>query len=240
MRIVACSDTHGFHRKLSIPDGDVFIHVGDFSMQAKVSHVKEFAEWVNALPHAKKIVVAGNHDIAASTMGKSWVKSEFFPAFYLDHEFLQIGDVNFFGSPYSSAIRDPSDWVFDYPRFGERGERLWNAILDVPKLDVLITHGPPYSIGDRVLYSHVGEDPCVGDHTLYNVVRVKQPKVHLFGHIHEGYGRHEREVMFADLGWFEKRAACQETVNKTVFYNVSVCDVDYRPSNKVTVIDLPK
>jgi len=30
VRIVCISDTHGQHAKLSVPDGDILIHAGDF------------------------------------------------------------------------------------------------------------------------------------------------------------------------------------------------------------------
>ena len=33
MRIVAISDTHTKERELAIPDGDVLIHAGDFTMK---------------------------------------------------------------------------------------------------------------------------------------------------------------------------------------------------------------
>lgn len=48
---------------------------------------------------------------------------------------------------------------------------------------MLITHGPPFGIGDRTWGgSHVGcED-------LLRRVRQIQPRLHVFGHIHEGGG----------------------------------------------------
>lgn len=240
MRLVCCSDTHGFEKNLNIPDGDVFIYAGDFSMRATTTHVQKFAKWIQTLPHKHKVIIAGNHDMACETMGRVWAKELFYPAYYLMHEPLTIDGYTLFGSPYSSAIHDPSDWVFDYPRFGERGERLWSSLLNIPQIDILVTHGPPYSIGDHVNGAHPGEDPSVGDMTLYDVVRQKQPLVHIFGHIHEGYGRHDRENLLVDLNWYAKMSPCQETPNRTVFYNVSVCDVNYQPINKITVIDLPK
>lgn len=218
MRIVALSDTHGFHNKLTVPDGDIFICAGDFAMRARLKHVSEFAKWVNHLPHKHKIVVAGNHDCACEEQD-FLVKDEFSPSVYLRHDFIHVDGVCFFGSPYTSAVHDPSQWNFDYPKYGERGKRLWLELLEAPKIDVLITHGPPYGIMDRVLDPHPGEDPHVGDETLLRVVKQIQPKVHIFGHIHEGYGK-------------------QITEGPTQFYNVSVCDVDYKPINPITVIDL--
>ena len=35
MRIVLISDTHGLHRQLDVPNGDMLIHAGDFTMNSK-------------------------------------------------------------------------------------------------------------------------------------------------------------------------------------------------------------
>lgn len=220
MRLVCMSDTHGYHKQLTVPDGDVFIHAGDFSMRAKKPHVVEFAKWVKSLPHKYKIVVPGNHDMACDGH-ETWAKEEFFPAIFLAHNYVEIEGLAFFGSPYSSSIKEPSDWCYDYPRYGEEGKRLWNQIsghLNI--VDVLITHGPPKGVGDRVLYFDGSEDPEVGDDTLLNVIRRIEPKVHIFGHIHEGYGVHKID-------------GCV-----TTFYNVSVCTVEYKPTNPITTIDI--
>lgn len=219
MRLVCLSDTHGFHKSLKVPDGDILIHAGDFSMRAKTSHVVEFATWIKSLPHKHKIVVPGNHDMACETQ-EIWAREEFAPAIFLIHEYATVAGLQIFGSPYSSAISDPSDWCYDYPRYGERGRRLWRHIEPNRKLDILITHGPPHGIGDLVLNSHLGEDPNVGDVTLKRVVTEVNPKVHIFGHIHEGYG--EYTIPTCD----------------TKFYNVSVCTISYKPTNPIRVIDL--
>lgn len=222
LRIVAMSDTHGFHKNLSIPDGDVLIHTGDFSMRAKIRHVTEFAEWINSLPHKHKIVIAGNHDMACESMGAQWVEETFKPTIYLDHDYHTIDGVVFFGSPYTIAINTPSDWSYDYPRYSVRGKRLWKQVVDGPRMDVLITHGPPYGIRDRINEPRFGEDPHVGDKDLLDVVKKHNPQVHVFGHIHEGYGLHRYEGV------------------DTVFYNVSTCTEDYKATNDIRIIDLSK
>ena len=43
----------------AIPDGDILIHAGDFSISGLVSEVKEFNDWLGTLPHKHKIVIAG-------------------------------------------------------------------------------------------------------------------------------------------------------------------------------------
>jgi Icc-related predicted phosphoesterase len=71
---------------------------------------------------------------------------------------------------------------------------------------------------DRVNYPDVNEDPNVGEWFMRQYLSKNQPKIHIFGHIHEGYG-------------FEK-------FGNTSCYNVSICTDEYKPENPITVIDL--
>ena len=59
------SDTHSLtsHIKQTIPDGDVFIHAGDFTRCGSLPEVRDFINWVNKLPHKHKILIAGNHEL---------------------------------------------------------------------------------------------------------------------------------------------------------------------------------
>merc|ERR550514_130323 len=59
---VLISDTHGHHRKLTIPPGDVLIHAGDFTAFGREEHARDFNAWLGTLPHKHKIVVFGNHE----------------------------------------------------------------------------------------------------------------------------------------------------------------------------------
>lgn len=217
MKIVAISDTHGYHRRMTIPEGDMLICAGDFSMRAKLNDVRQFSEWFNKQPHQYKVIVPGNHDVYCEGE-KSWSKEEFAPAIYLDHEEAEVAGYRIFGSPYSSSIYEPSPWAFDYNPRGTQSEYLWSQIPD--GIDILVTHGPPKGILDRVLDPHPGEDPHVGDVNLLYHVKRALPRVHIFGHIHEGAGSYESDV------WTTK------------FYNACICDVHYQPTNPVTIIEL--
>lgn len=66
MRIVALADTHSLHNsmKYDIPNGDVFIHAGDFSRCGESKEIQEFNEFVGSLPHKHKLVIAGNHELS--------------------------------------------------------------------------------------------------------------------------------------------------------------------------------
>src|SRR5690606_32317587 len=88
----------------------------------------------------------------------------------------------------------------------------WALIPD--DTDVLVTHGPPHGILDRT-YDH---EP-VGCEQLRIALGRVRPRVHVFGHIHEGYG-----AAFVD---------------GTLFVNASTCTLAYRPTNPAIVVDLP-
>src|SRR5207247_3444670 len=65
MRIVCLADTHGLHRQLEVPTGDLLIHAGDFTFYSKPpSVVSDFDDWLGSLPHRHKVVVPGNHEFA--------------------------------------------------------------------------------------------------------------------------------------------------------------------------------
>merc|ERR1712083_348367 len=59
IRLVMLSDTHGMHRTLDVPEGDVLIHAGDFTRYGKREDVQDFNVWLGTLPHRHKLVVNG-------------------------------------------------------------------------------------------------------------------------------------------------------------------------------------
>ncbi|KNC48529.1 Ser/Thr protein phosphatase [Thecamonas trahens ATCC 50062] len=63
VRFVAYSDTHSRAEWLAKPDADVMIHGGDFTMTGTNAEIDGFVAWLNELPYAHKIVIAGNHDL---------------------------------------------------------------------------------------------------------------------------------------------------------------------------------
>jgi predicted phosphohydrolase len=63
LRLVLLSDTHQRHREVGVPDGDIFIHAGDFTMFSEsMEAVVDFNDWLGELPHRFKALVAGNHE----------------------------------------------------------------------------------------------------------------------------------------------------------------------------------
>ena len=179
MKFVFLSDTHCKHGEIKIPDGDVFIFCGDMSSRGELSEIESFSLFLQKLPHKNKIVIAGNHDFSFEDERKieaeNLIKAS--GAVYLNDSGLQINGIKFWGSPIQPYFRN---WAFQRQR-GEEIKKHWDLIpLDT---DVLITHGPPYGILDK---TRRGE--MVGCEELLKKVWEIKPKIHVFGHIHEGYG----------------------------------------------------
>lgn len=206
MRIVAISDTHTLHNGLqNIPDGDVLIHAGDLTNHGSIEDVEEFDRYLGKLPHTHKIVIAGNHDFCFEKKPTE-ARARITNAIYLEDKGIKIDDVHFYGSPWQPAF---FNWAFNLPRGAQLREK-WNLIPD--DTDVLITHSPPFGLGDR---TYRGEN--VGCRELLKAVRRIKPKLHIFGHIHEAYGITTNE--------------------HTKFVNASSCNLGYQPINQPVVID---
>ena len=56
MRLVAISDTHGFHRQIDVPDGDILVHCGDSELR-DLRDIYLFNYWLGSLPHKHKILI---------------------------------------------------------------------------------------------------------------------------------------------------------------------------------------
>ncbi|MDE0839321.1 MAG: metallophosphatase domain-containing protein [Kiritimatiellae bacterium] len=207
MRIVCISDTHGLHDQINgIPDGDVLVHAGDLTNHGELEQVQSFNTWLGQLPHAHKLVIAGNHDFCFE---KNPDVSEpmLTNATYLRDSAIEIDGVHFYGSPWQPWFYD---WAFNLRR-GSEIRAKWDL---VPKnTDVLITHGPPANHGDETA-SH----EYAGCKDLLEVIDTLNLQLHVFGHIHEGYGTTE--------------------TNGTRFVNASTCTLAYQPTNPAIVIDI--
>lgn len=207
MRLVCLSDTHGRHEGIEVPEGDILLHAGDISQRGKPDEISAFDHWLGTLPHPHKVMIAGNHDFLFERQ-PALAKSLLTHAVYLNDSGIELAGIKIWGSPISPWFYD---WAFNRQRGAEIRQH-WDLIPN--DTDILITHGPPFGILDL---TKSGES--VGCHDLLAAVQRVQPRLHLFGHIHEAYGQ------------------CQ--VDETWFVNASNLDFNYRPVHPVTVIDWP-
>jgi predicted phosphohydrolase len=207
LTLVCVSDTHGRHRELAVPPGDVLLFAGDLSNHGQPADVSDFDDWLGSLPHPHKVIICGNHDFHFER-DPADARRRIRHATYLQDSGTEIAGLKVWGSPWQPRF---FDWAFNL----DRGEPLRDKWAAIPAgIDVLLTHGPPYGILDRV----VGGDH-VGCQDLLEAVERVRPRLHVFGHIHEAYG--------------------VVRTGPTTFVNASTCTLSYAPSNPPVVVEHP-
>ncbi|GAB1319919.1 hypothetical protein MFIFM68171_10129 [Madurella fahalii] len=210
-RFLIIADTHGYR---FLPDSkplrpiDVVIHCGDVTGDSKLSEYKAAIQLLREIEAPLKLVIPGNHDFTLDTpafqqmcyksrrrcnrgllqhyYGSPGEARRLFDEarregiIYLEegtHRFsLQNGaSLTVYASPYTPSFGSPG---FQYN--AKRGHD-----FAIPKdVDVAITHGPPRGMLDRSWMT--GEH--VGSPELFSAVARARPRLHCFGHIHEGWG----------------------------------------------------
>jgi Icc-related predicted phosphoesterase len=173
--IVLISDTHALHREVEVPAGDLLIHAGDFTMDSRSAEkLIDFNDWLGELPHPYRVVIPGNHDGVVDDPSRRCLISN---ATLLIDEGVEINGLKIWGSPVTPLFGEA---------FGIASERdrvkLYSRIPG--DTDVLVTHGPPYGILDQ----QPGTEYHAGCPKLLDAVRRVKPMLHVFGHVHAGYG----------------------------------------------------
>lgn len=221
-KLIFISDTHTYHDRLLIPDGDFIIHSGDYSFTGTIPEVNSFMTWFSELPHRHKIVVNGNHEKmfwANPTLFESLIPKN---VTFLFDRAVALDGLNFYGSPHTKEF---CGWAYPYYNPKE-AEVIWNRIPD--NTDILVTHQPPYKIRDGVPFKLGREGLYVpsldtegdpqGCEVLRERLRTIKPMIHSFGHIHPGTG--------------------YSMIDDTLFINASVCNDNYQPINPITTVIL--
>eukprot|EP00760_Papus_ankaliazontas_P034637 PhM_4_TR7321/c0_g1_i1/m.583 len=182
LRIVCISDTHGKHEMVDVPPGDVLIHAGDIALMSCIftsSDMErkyiEFNQWLSTLPHAKKIVIAGNHDTYLEKIGAERAQSLLSSATYLEYSSTTYKGIKFFGSPRSEK-KFSINQAYQVPNYTPHGSAihaLSSAATEGDVVDVFISHQSP---------------PCDG--MLRFMQATDNVRVYVCGHMHGNHGRH--------------------------------------------------
>lgn len=198
MRILAISDTHGFHSEFKEKDFekiDMVIHAGDFSQSknALINSVEaqDFLEWYEKLPVKYKVLISGNHEtsVEAHLVNPRDYKS----IIYLEHDDIEIEGINIFGSPYSPEF---FSWAYNVRR--DRLGAYWESIPE--NTDILVTHTPPKGMLDLSYDMNNRLEYCGCAALLKHIKRIK-PRYNIFGHIHNNdsnYNAGRRTTSFID------------------------------------------
>lgn len=215
MKIVCLSDTHNCNEQITVPDGDILLHAGDATIRGTQPEVEDFLGWFSELPHPNKIFVAGNHDWLYETnnhFARSITAN--FNIKYLQDSFTEIEGLKIYGSPWQPRF---FDWAFNLNRGAELAEK-WQLIPN--DIDILITHGPPNGILDEVERKYWTENTGCEElrKRVEEISTLGKLKLHLFGHIHCGYGQTEQFGV--------------------KFVNASSCDEEYKPTQPPIVVEI--
>ena len=187
-RITFISDTHTKHDKLNgfLDGGDMLIHAGDLTGRGYITEIENFMKWYDKINnYDTKIFIAGNHDFGFQDDNQKLLGllTGYKTIDYLEDELMMVGEdyenmIKIWGTPWQPEFHN---WAFNLPR-GEKLKEKWGMIP--MNTDILITHGPPLGKLDYVRYPNEN----VGCEELMKRVEEVKPKIHVFGHIHEGYG----------------------------------------------------
>lgn len=216
MRLVITSDTHFPVNDMPIPDGSVFIHCGDLMYTGYPDEWQACIEWMGKLPHARKIMIAGNHDAhfvnypaqAMYDLYKLGIEVIGFPGSRYQYTTLENG-MTLLGLPYVTNL--------DLWPFNTTEEYLEKYLQEMGKHDIIVAHSPPRGFLDQVGEGKYRRRVGIKAYTKY--IDFHKPKLLACGHIHEGYGKIEH--------------------NGTTIINASMCDENYNQVNPPIVIDLP-
>lgn len=209
-RLLIVSDTHGAEFSPDTqPTGrvDVAIHCGDLTERSRIEEFRATLRLLKSLDAGLKLVIAGNHDFTLDTpVFKKQVSKygsnpdmETVKKFYGDFEearhlfdsassdgvvFLDEGVHQFdlangalltvFASPWTPS---QADWGFVYRRNQGHDFSFGSEV------DIAITHGPPRGVLDCT-----DSGQRAGCRKLFEAVARARPRLHCFGHIHEGWG----------------------------------------------------
>lgn len=167
IKILHISDTHGCHHHISaLPEADIIVHSGDFTMNGTEREVINFLNWFCDLPYAHKIFVSGNHDDILHGASIEGLDSN---VHYLCNSGIRIQGIKFYGVP-----------MFMYDCITGLQTQYYAVIPD--DTDVLITHTPPLGILD------FDDGINYGLQELRSKIESLNIKAHLFGHIHVRHG----------------------------------------------------
>ncbi len=209
IKIVAISDTHNSHNKVKIPECDILIHAGDESFKGREDEVRPFAKWFDKQPAKPLVWIPGNHSLGVEEhwpASSAWITDHSPRTNILMNSDITVENIKIWGSPVTPWFHD---WAWNVWR-GIYIQKYWDMIP--ADTTIVVTHGPPHGILDTVRPNTLREEHVGCENLMQTLLRIK-PKLHVFGHIHEGSGI--------------------QTFMDTTYINASIMDEHYDPVNPI-------
>jgi hypothetical protein len=221
-RVLILSDTHGVPLQPPSINPDVVIHCGDLTDGSLLAEFNTTIASLTSINASLKIAIPGNHDFTLDAAAFTQKVTEANPPldeadvirFYgspgearqriLDAGIILLDEgihtfhlpngakLTLYASPFTPSIG--CGWGFQYHPDTKHDFALSSTSLDTntsSNIDIALTHGPPRGILDRT-----SNRENAGCPQLFAAVAAARPKLHCFGHIHEGWGA--RKVRWRD------------------------------------------
>lgn len=214
VKVVCISDTHCLNPK--VPDGDLLLHAGDMTNNGTFDEIQALLDWLKALPHKHKVVIAGNHDDLLDDAfiserpqrkmgphdevpGRTRADLDWGDIVYLENDSATIfvgsetGPVKalkIFGSPLTPLIPGDPTYAFQYD---PNTQDPWAGLIP-DDADIVLTHGPPK------LHLDLNRG-CA--HLLREVWRARPPLM-VWGHWHAAHG--EETAVYDSAAYWHMRA----------------------------------
>ena len=181
-KIIALSDTHTQHEKIpySSIECDILIHCGDATNRGNFTEVEAFYKWLVKAPAKYKLFLPGNHDKKSKEHPLLLEMASTFGILKPHNTLLDVMGLRIWGNwtvptwNYMTGKISPDKIKM---------EHIWHKMPN--NLDILVTHVPPYNILDEAHYKNEKFANNLGCPYLKSEISKKQPKYHLFGHVHE-------------------------------------------------------
>jgi len=229
MKIDCISDLHGYLPKL--PGGDLLIIAGDLTRSDELDEYLRFFYWLRKQKYVKKVLIGGNHDVLLDTgipypvfcelenakcdyLLDSGTEFVYYPPLDLDKPEVFRQKLKIWGSPWTLSFKGekPNCLAFTKPTEAELAEKF---ALIPDDTNILVTHSPPFEILDEV--QRGDKIVSVGSKSLSTKIEhLPNLKLHVFGHIHEGYGTTqvgECEIPFVNASFVDEHYhPCHEPI----------------------------
>lgn len=227
LKVVVFSDTHTSHKVVKLPECDICFFAGDLTGHGRKNEAESFIKWFNSQYQCLyKVFIAGNHDICfdkkydLQTNANKWLPELFTryqvnhrdnSLYYLENSGIELLGLKIWGSPVTSWFKG-DEFCFN-KHSGNEINAVWDMIPG--DSDIVITHNPAAYILD---YTFEYGNQYLGCNYLREKLETIKPKLHVCGHIHEGYG-------VIDKG-------------DTVYVNGSICDSNNKVKNKPIELEI--
>lgn len=187
----------GFRHPL--PEADVVLHCGDLTKRSEPVEFEATFAMLRGLKAPLKLVIPGNHDGALDRGWWSmWQQPRRDPHMEIPGEaeriveaarqdgvrYLVEGDYTFNLANGARLRVYASPWTPEYGTWGFQYGDSGHDFSIPAGVDIAMTHGPPQGVLDETRWGGTR----AGCDCLFRAIEHSKPRVHCFGHIHEGWG----------------------------------------------------